>query len=215
MAVNALSSPASSASTSLGTQNQAFRNADFLKIMLSELGHQDPFSPQETSKIVENMQKLQELANTQFTKFRSDLGWAQNLLGKEINVQQAMIGEPERLAMINQGLHPDVGYGNVTGKVTSFRQVGEAVYVTVNDKDYPVDNVRQVVPEAQNNPQHLTDVASSLLGLTVGFYRDNATDVGQGKVSNVSYGSDGEVMLTVGNEQVRYSHLQRIGLSAI
>jgi hypothetical protein len=212
MTVNALTS--TSASSPLASQNQAFRNADFLKIMLSELAHQDPMSPQDTSKIVENMQKLQELANTQFTKFRADVSWAQNLLGKEVNVQQSIIGEQERLQLVSQGLKPDVGYGSVTGKVDSFRQVGETVYVTVGDKDYPVDNIRQVVPEQQNNPQRLTDIASDLLGLTIGFYRETATDVGQGAVTNVSYGSDGEVMLTVGNEQVRYSHLQRIGLMA-
>ena len=34
-------------------QQKVFREADFMKIMLSELAQQDPFEPQETSKIVE------------------------------------------------------------------------------------------------------------------------------------------------------------------
>ena len=101
-----------SATSAANAQSDAFRNADFLKIMLSELAHQDPMQPQETSKIVENMQKLQELANTQYTKFRADIGWGQQLMGKTVNVQQMMIGESEKQKLINAGVRPDVGYGN-------------------------------------------------------------------------------------------------------
>ena len=48
-----------SPTTQVGDTSGAFRDADFLAIMLAELANQDPFEPQETSKLVDNMRKLQ------------------------------------------------------------------------------------------------------------------------------------------------------------
>ncbi len=203
----------SSTSTSglLDAQAQAFRNADFLKIMLSELSHQDPMKPQETSKIVENMQKLQELANTQYTKFRADISWGQELLGQTVNVQQQFVSENEKTQLINAGLNPDVGYGNKDGKVTSFRQVGETVYVTVGDFDYPIDNVKQVRPQATtgNDPDYLSNIAGNLLGKTVGYRLDDGT-MSQGKVTHVGYDTVGAVMLNINGLAVPYKNMVQI-----
>ncbi len=193
-------------------QAQAFRNADFLKIMLAELSQQDPMQPQETSKIVENMQKLQELANTQYTKFRADIQWAQQLMGQTVNVQQMMIDDGERTKLVNAGLNPDVGYGNIDGKVTSFRQVGETVYVTINDHDYPIDNVKQVRPGAStsgNDPDYLSGIAGNLLGRTVGYRLDNGT-MAQGKVTDVGYDTDGAVMLNINGLAIPYKNIVKI-----
>lgn len=200
-----------SASGLLDAQAQAFRNADFLKIMLSELAHQDPMQPQETSKIVENMQKLQELANTQYTKFRADLQWGQQLMGKNVNVQQQMIGEAEKQKLINAGLHPDVGFGNKDGKVTSFRQVGETVYVSIGDFDYPIDNVKQVRPDAEtgNDPDYLSNIAGNLLGRTVGYKLDDGK-MAQGKVTDVGYDTTGEVMLNINGLAIPYRNMVKI-----
>jgi hypothetical protein len=206
MPIDALSS--NSSSTKLDNQSEAFRNADFLKIMLSELAHQDPMAPQETSKIVENMQKLQELANTQYTKFRADISWAQQLMGKEVNVQQMMIGDKEREGLVNQGLRPDVGYGNLDGRVTSFRQVGETVYVSIGDYDYPIDNVKQVLAQG-NNPDYLAELAGNLLGKTVGYRLEDGT-MGQGQVSHVGYDLAGEVVLNIGGQAIPYSSMIQI-----
>lgn len=195
----------------LDAQAQAFRNADFLKIMLSELSQQDPMKPQETSKIVENMQKLQELANTQYTKFRADLQWGQQLMGKNVNVQQQILSEPEKQKLINAGLRPDVGYGNKDGTVSSFRQVGETVYVTIGNFDYPIDNVKQVRPDAEvgNDPDYLTNIAGNLLGRTVGYKLDNGT-MAQGKVTDVGYDTTGEVVLNINGLAIPYRNLVKI-----
>jgi flagellar basal-body rod modification protein FlgD len=196
----------------LDAQAQAFRNADFLKIMLSELSQQDPMKPQETSKIVENMQKLQELANTQYTKFRADLQWGQQLMGKNVNVQQQILTESQKQNLINAGLNPDVGYGNKDGVVNSFRQVGETVYVSIGDYDYPIDNVKQVRPDVQetgNDPDYLSNIAGNLLGRTVGYKLDNGT-MAQGKVTDVGYDSTGEVMLNINGLAVPYRNLVKI-----
>jgi hypothetical protein len=194
----------------LDAQAQAFRNADFLKIMLSELSHQDPMQPQETSKIVENMQKLQELANTQYTKFRADIQWGQQLMGQTVNVQQMMISESEKQKLLNAGVRPDVGYGNLDGKITSFRQVGETVYVTIGDYDYPIDNVKQVRPGASgNDPDYLANIGPNLLGKTVGYRLDDGT-MAQGKVTHVGYDTNGDVMLNVNGLAVPYRNMIQI-----
>lgn len=195
----------------LDAQAQAFRNADFLKIMLSELSHQDPMKPQETSKIVENMQKLQELANTQYTKFRADIQWGQQLMGQTVNVQQMMISESEKQKLLNAGVRPDVGYGNLDGKVTSFRQVGETVYVTIGDYDYPIDNVKQVRPGAAagNDPDYLAGIGANLLGRTVGYRLDDGT-MSQGKVTHVGYDTEGDVMLNINGLAIPYRNMIQI-----
>lgn len=201
----------SSSSGLLDAQAQAFRNADFLKIMLSELSNQDPLSPQETSKIVENMQKLQELANTQYTKFRADIQWAQQLMGQTVNVQQMTISESQKQSLLNAGLRPDVGFGNLDGKITSFRQVGETVYVSIGDYDYPIDNVKQVRPQAAagNDPDYLTNVAGNLLGRTVGYRLDDGT-MAQGQVTHVGYDTAGEVMLNIAGQAIPYRNIIQI-----
>ncbi len=205
-----LTSPTSGASTKtlVDAQSEAFRNADFLKIMLSELAHQDPMKPQETSKIVENMQKLQELANTQYTKFRADIAWGQQLLGQTVNVQQQMIGDGEKQSLLNAGVRPDVGYGNLDGKVTAFRQVGETVYVSIGDYDYPIDNIKQVRPTT-NDPDYLADLAGNLLGRNVGYRMDDGT-AGKGKVTHVGYDTNGEVMLNIDGLAIPYRNMIQI-----
>jgi Flagellar hook capping protein - N-terminal region len=201
----------SSAQAAADAQSQAFRNADFLKIMLSELANQDPLKPQETSKIVENMQKLQELANSQYEKFRADISWAQDLLGKTVNVQQMSISDVERQSLVNQGVRPDVGFNNLDGEVSGFRQVGEVVYVSIGEHDYPVDNIKQVRPQ-KFDPNYLAGLANDLLGLNVGFKREDGTQA-SGKVSDVAYDAEGEVLLNINGEAVPYRSILKIGLA--
>jgi hypothetical protein len=214
MSVSPITATATTASADSVATNQAnaFRNADFLKIMLSEITTQDPMQPEDTAKMVEEMQQLQLLSNTQYQAFRDDLKWAQQLIGQRVNVQQQAIDDTTKQTQINAGLNPDVGFSTVTGAVTSFRQSGQSVYVTVNGHDYPIANVAQVLPP-KDDPTTLASIANQLLGLQVSFYRSDASDTGSGQVSNVAYDTDGNVALTVGTEQVPFSHLQSIGLT--
>jgi flagellar hook assembly protein FlgD len=205
-------SPIGSASTSAskGADMDQFRNADFLKIMLSELSQQDPFKPQETSKIVENMQKLQDLANTQFQKFRDDQRWAQDLVGKDVSARQMSLTAPQRQALVAKGLNPDVGYANVTGSVDSFRVVDQTVYVHIKDKDYDIGNVTQVNPSGAS-AQYLAEISRSVLARQVSYTGPDAESTGAGIVSSVS-NRDGKVMLTVNGKQVPFEYLTKISL---
>jgi flagellar hook assembly protein FlgD len=189
---------------------QAFRNADFLKIMLAEVTNQNPLEPQETSKLVDNMQKLQELANTTYQKFRGDIDWAQNMIHQTVSVQQSALDPKEEEALKNKGLKPDVGFQQVQGVVTSFRVVDQTVYVTVKDKDYPIDNVKQIVPDTANGG-YLASMADQLLGKNVVFKGQNGNATGQ--VTAVMAEADGSLSLEVGGKKVPYDSVIQIGVA--
>ncbi|TVR14851.1 MAG: hypothetical protein EA401_03710 [Planctomycetota bacterium] len=188
----------------------AFRDADFLAIMMAELSNQDPFEPMETSKLVENMQKLQELANTRHESFRNDLRWAQELLGQTVTVNQAGLSEEEARNLRDRGLNPDVGFDFVSGRVESYRVVGEQAWIHVNGKDYKIDNVQRINPDRSSD--HNLEIANNLLGFFVTFSEDMQGDRGGGLVTDVQWNEAGEVFLTVDNRFVDYNAITSIGL---
>jgi len=191
--------------------SQAFRNADFLKIMLAEVTNQNPLEPQETSKLVDNMQKLQELANTTYAKFRDDIKWAQNLNGQSVSVQQQALDPKQKEALVNKGLTPDVGYQQVTGKVTGFRVVDQVVYLQIGNHDYPADNVRQVLPES-SGPNYLATMADQLLGKRVVYFKPDGS-AANGLVTSVSLDDKQELQLEVGGQRVPYKDVKQIGVA--
>lgn len=214
-AINKSGSSSSSTGASDGVQS-AFRTADFLQVMLSELKSQDPMSPQDTSKIVENMQKLQELANTQYTKFRNDVRWAQDLMGQQVNVQQQGGLDEKAIAdLSSRGLTPDVGFANKAGSVSSYKVIGEMVYVQVGGFDYPIDNVKQVTPKTQD-PNTLAGIANNLMGRSVG-YKDSTGTSQQGTVTAVGWASDGsgvQLEINGGKATIPYSGITAITIPA-
>ncbi len=207
--VNPLSSPSSSSGT-LASQ-AGFRNADFLKIMLGEIVNQDPLEPQETSKLVDNMRKIQELENSTYTNFRNDIRWAQDLMGKPINVQQFSGTDAQAKALSDKGVILDRGYATVNGKVDSFKVIDNQVYVTVGGKDYPINSVKQIRPETAN-PDHLAEMAAILLGTTVNYTKSDKT-TGNGVVKQVSMDSTGAIQLKVGDQTVPYTSVTSIGIA--
>jgi hypothetical protein len=192
-------------------QQRSFRNADFMKIMLAEITQQDPFKPQETSKIVEGMQKLQDLANSTFKAYRDDLQWAQNLIGREVSAQEMNLSQAEIKDLKGRGLNPAVGYKTVTGKVTNFRSVDEKVYVSIGGKDYTIGSVKQVNPEKPGG-EDLLGLASGALGRNVTYWGEDPTKVTNGQATAISRGTDGVVYLTVGGKNVPVDHITRIAI---
>jgi len=206
-----LSSSSSGAPTTSTDSTQAFRNADFLKIMLAEVTNQNPLEPQETGKLVDNMQKLQELANTTYAKFRADIRWAQDLTGQTVSVQQQPLDPKQKEALTNKGLNPDVGFQQVTGKVTGFRVVDQVVYLQVGKYDYPSDNVKQILPD-NHEAQYLATMADQMLGKQVVYSKADGS-AGSGKVTSLSYNDQHELMLEVGGERVPYKNIKQIGVA--
>ncbi len=213
MPSNAISaiSGGNTASTGAADSTSAFRNADFLRIMMTEITNQNPLDPQDTGKLVENVQKLQDLANSTYQKFRADLTWGQQLIGQTVSVQQQALSPTEKQAQLDKGLKPDVGFGQVSGKVTSFRTIDQKVYITVGDKDYPMDNVRQIVPQAQQS-QYLATMADQLLGKQVAYLNATGT-LTSGKVTSVKYDKDSNLQLEVGGQSVNFDKVTQIGVA--
>ena len=206
---SAVSSSTSAGPTQSTDSASAFRNADFLKIMMAEVTNQSPLDPQDTSKLVDNMQKLQELANTTYTKFRDDLRWAQDLMGQSISVSQQPLTPKEKEKLVNQGLNPDVGYQQAAGAVSSFRVVNQTVYVQVNGKDYPVDSIRQVLPKAHDE-SYLAQVANQLIGRQV-VYNGADGKPASGLVRSVQWDKDNQLRLEVGDKAVSFGDILQIG----
>lgn len=197
MDISALSD--NSQSSISGDASKSFRTADFLAIMLTEITNQDPFEPQETSKLVENMQKLQDLANSNYEKFRADIRWAQDLVGQEVTALQVNLPDDELATLAERGINPDVGYNNVSGPIESFRTVAEQVWVSIGGKDYPIDNVQQVMPQGYD-PSQAATLADGLIDQRV-FYFDRASgNIANGTVTGVKWNNDGEVTLTIDDE---------------
>jgi hypothetical protein len=213
MPVSSISSGSSvSTDAANAARSNAFRTADFMKIMLSELAQQDPFKPQDTGQIVDNMQKLQQLENVQYQAFRDDMKWGEDLVGKDVTAKQMSLSDADLKDLKASGLNPDVGFNTVTGAVTTFKVVDQKVWVGIGDKDYAIANVTQVNPP-KTDSTYLAEIANSLLGKRIGFYGDTPTDLFQGQVTAVSATDSGDdVTLTVGDQQVPLKHVIKIGL---
>jgi hypothetical protein len=177
--------------------NRAYRDTDFMKIMLAELSHQDPMAPMETSKIVEGMQKLQDLANSKYEKFRADVRWGDELVGKSVTVGQTSVTEKAAQALANKGLRLDTGAGVVNGTIEGYQVVDETVWVTVKGKDYPLDNVQKIQPKTFDRGNAI-EQTSGMLGNKVTWFDAGAKKELSAIVSKVSWDDSGLVTLTVG-----------------
>ncbi|MDA3960156.1 MAG: hypothetical protein PF961_05165 [Planctomycetota bacterium] len=203
----------SAPATQVGDTGGAFRKADFLAIMLAELANQDPFEPQETSKLVENMQKLQELANTEFERFREDMRFAQELVGQGVAVGQSDLTEVEAQLLRDRGLNPNVGIGVVEGQVETYKVINEQVWVTIDGQDYEVDNIQKMLPPEADS-ERMVGLADGLIGRYVEWLRPEG-GLGGGVASDVRWTQDGkEVTVTVDGENIEFGQIRRIGQAA-
>lgn len=192
-----------------GDNSAAFREADFMAIMLSEITNQDPFEPTETAKMVENMQKLQELSNSKFEKFRDDIRWAQDLVGKDVTANQQFLTAEEQAGLEVRGVLPDPGFGLVDGQVDSYKVVGENVWVSIDGRDYPIDNVQQIKPPGEDTMGY-ANLADNLLGNEVTYIGADLT-LQSGKVERVTWVGD-EINLTVDGEVIPFTSIKGLSL---
>lgn len=194
-----------------GSTSAAFRDADFLAIMLAEVANQDPFEPMETSKLVENMQKLQELANTRYQEHRNNLRWAQELVGEPITIGQSNLTPDEERILRERGLNPDTGFGFVTGRVESYRVLGENVWLTIDGADYQIDKLQRIEP-APFDGESVAGIAGGLLGRHVNYLGTaDGGPGGSGRVSDVTWTEDGQIILTVDGQRVPFDAIRGIG----
>jgi flagellar basal-body rod modification protein FlgD len=205
-------STASGAAAASAT-SAALQNANFMRIMLAEITTQDPTQPEDTSQMVQEMESMQQLANTQAQAYQNNLKFAQQLVGEQVNVQQQQLSATDLANQRAEGLNPSVGNATNSGTVTSYKDISQTVYVTVGGYDYPIGNVSQVMPPS-NSPSTLAAAAQAMLGKTVAWTIPASAGApassASGQVSGVSFDSSGNVQLNVGNAQVPYSAITGI-----
>jgi flagellar basal-body rod modification protein FlgD len=213
MSVSTIAGAGSSGTTSAQSKanQQAFGEADFLSIMLTEITNQDPLNPSDTGKMVESMRQLQVLANTASEKFRADVTWAQDMVGSMVNVTQVAATEAEKKGYRDAGLDPDFGYGNKDIRIDGFRVIDKTVWIqTADGKNYPIDNIKQVLNNRFDTAA-LTDVSNRLLGKKVSYISDHTTgERKSGVVSSVGYDQNGRVTLSIDNRYVNYDDIVAI-----
>ena len=128
------SSNASKASESTGTgaksaaskasKGTEFDKNMFLKLLAAEMQYQDPMSPTDNSQYVSEMATFSQVEATQNVSKSVDNISASDLVGKYVTIS--------------------TDSGNVTGIVDYMTRDGDDINVTVNGKDYNVDNVISV-----------------------------------------------------------------------
>jgi flagellar basal-body rod modification protein FlgD len=128
---NTAANAASAASATAG--KTAMSSADFMKVMLTQLEHQDPLNPTDSNQLLTQMAQISQLqsnqdmqSNIESLTLQQSIGAAGNLIGKDVN-----------------GL-TETGDA-VTGSVTSVRVSNKTVYLELdNGKALPMKNVMAI-----------------------------------------------------------------------
>ena len=116
---------------------------EFLKLLITQLQHQDPTSPMEDREFIAQMAQFSELE--QMTNLNKTIGQMQNfsltnnafnLLGKnvEIILNENKNNDPDISQVINQ----------VNGKVTAVKLGETEPMITVNNREYFLKDVKEV-----------------------------------------------------------------------
>jgi flagellar basal-body rod modification protein FlgD len=111
------------------------KSEDFIKVMISELSHQDPFQPQDSSKLLEQFSSLRNI--------ESQLSLQQQLeslvLQNSVSMAGGMIGR------VVKGL--DDNNSNIQGLVRSVRVVdGKAMLELDSGKTLAMGRVTEIAP---------------------------------------------------------------------
>lgn len=208
--MSSITSTSTVSSTSTSSAYAGFTSDEFIQIMLTELTNQDPLEPSKTSDMVVNLREVQSLLTSQQEARRNDLSWGNELVGQDVTVSQSLLTNAEYAAYVEDGLNPDVGASSVTGTVTGFRVVDDAVWVTVGDYDYPIANVTSLHPDTAGTlASTLAELGVSLSGRTVQ-YTDSAGSVSSGVVTAVYANDDGDIMLSIGDEDIPFENLRSV-----
>lgn len=112
---------------------------DFLKLLITELQHQDPTNPMQDREFIAQMAQFSSLEqllnfNQGMSKLLERVSFQSsfNLLGMNVELESAnAIGEDGQMKRI-------------TGAVQAVTKNGEDIFVRVNGEDYPVNSIIRV-----------------------------------------------------------------------
>ncbi len=110
---------------------QTLGRDDFLKILLTQLTHQDPTAPLEDREFVAQMAQFSTLE--QMTN-----------MGKDFSRLAELVSGTRALSLLGRQVELLDGESMVTGRVTGVRD-GENPSITVNGKEYDLERVEKVM----------------------------------------------------------------------
>lgn len=119
--------------SSTGSGFSTLGSDEFIKIMISELTHQDPFKPQDSSALLEQMSSLRNI--------ESQLSLQEKL--ESLVLQNQLSSAGGLIGKVIEGL--DANNNDVTGLVTSVRvENGKAVLELDSGKQLAMDRVTRI-----------------------------------------------------------------------
>jgi flagellar basal-body rod modification protein FlgD len=125
---------ASSSSSSTYTDNPSARVAqktlgqsDFLKLLTTQMSHQDPMNPISDTNQIAQLAQFSSLQSMNSLLTNSQLEGASNMIGKNVTLNDAYDG-------------------TVSGTVESAQLSSGKIYVTVNGQSYAYTEITQVRP---------------------------------------------------------------------
>jgi flagellar basal-body rod modification protein FlgD len=109
--------------------------SSFIKLLVSELQNQDPMSPMDNSKILDEVSQIKAISSNdklskmlEAVQLQQNVGTANNLLGKVIS-----------------GLTDDSK--NITGAVDKVSIAGSDIKLHIGDQTVSISNVSEIQPE--------------------------------------------------------------------
>ncbi|GEM_PF-3399302 len=197
------SAPSERTRADFGTAEQF--EMDFMKLLLTELQHQDPMNPLKDKDFIAQMAQIQSLKEMRTVSQTQIAQSAQELVGKKVTVFDSGLGV------------------NYTGEVTEMRKAGSQTFIRVQNRLYPVKNVISVHaadPSSNTQKTESSDssvlpklsewqFALSLLGKSVRVHDADQNSVFKGTVSAVTL-KNGKPHIQVNNVSYSLESLQAV-----
>jgi len=112
---------------------------EFLKLLITELSHQDPTNPMQDREFISQMAQFSSLEqmlslNTAFTKYLNNMSFqsSYDLLGKNVEIQSTDAVDENGMMKI------------IKGTVDSISKNGDDTVVSINGEIYPISGIIKV-----------------------------------------------------------------------
>ncbi|MFK7695833.1 flagellar hook capping FlgD N-terminal domain-containing protein [Paenibacillus sp. HJGM_3] len=124
--------------TSRKTGSSNLGRDEFLKILVTQISHQDPTQPLQDKEFIAQMAQftsVEQLSNmaTEMRMLRQSIGWSSSLIGKSINWT---LIDPESQQEVVK-----------SGQVTAINIKDGQQYVHVGDQDVPLEQISKIWEE--------------------------------------------------------------------
>ncbi|RCX15517.1 flagellar hook capping protein [Anaerobacterium chartisolvens] len=135
--------------------------SDFLNLLVTQLRYQDPLNPVEDKEFIAQMAQFTSLEQMQ--NMNSTLTQAQgfSLIGKTVT---ATVTDETTKAI-----------STVEGSVTGVKMISGKVYVVVNERDVPIENISNVTDAANTLKPDLSQYVGLIGSKVTGFVYDSST----------------------------------------